>query len=188
MIKCGLTDKVIFFIYKRLMQMKEMEGIYIMSKQKPYCLSIWGLLLLALLCTTAGRAEAEVILSKGQTVYVPVYSHIYSGPKSNPVQLNTILSIRNTDPAFPIIVTKVDYYDSEGKLIRKYLTEEVRLNAMASTRYLVQVYDKTGGSGANFIVRWHSKEKVNAPIIEGIMTGDKGISFVSRGQVIQDAR
>jgi hypothetical protein len=141
---------------------------------------------LALLCTTAGRAEAEVMLSKGQTVYVPVYSHIYSGPKSTPVQLNTILSIRNTDPASPITVTEVDYFDSEGKLIKHYVTEKVSLNAMASTRYLVQIYDKSGGSGANFIVKWRSKEMVNAPIIEGIMTGHKGISFISRGQEIKD--
>jgi hypothetical protein len=157
-----------------------------MSEKKQYCLSFWGVLLLTLLCTTSVPAEAEVILSKGQTVYVPVYSHIYSGPKSTPVQLDTILSIRNTDPASAITVIAVDYYDSEGKHIKNYLTEQVRLNAMASTRYIVQIYDKSGGSGANFIVKWQSKEKVNAPIIEGIMTGHKGISFVSRGQAIKD--
>ena len=47
----------------------------------------------------------------------------------------------------------------------------------------------SGGSGANFIVKWESKNLSNPPIIESVMIGTQsqlGISFTSRGQAIQD--
>ena len=61
--------------------------------------------------------------------------------------------------------------------------------ALMSTRYIIMEGDKTGGSGANFIVKWKATQKVNPPIIEGVMIGThsgQGISFVSRGQIIKD--
>jgi len=54
-------------------------------------------------------------------------------------------------------------------------------------RYIIPERDKSGGSGANFIVAWKSKTPVNPPIIESIMIGtqsQQGISFTSRGRVI----
>jgi hypothetical protein len=144
---------------------------------------LWIMLIMG--CLIAGPAEAEVKLSKGQTVYVPVYSHIYTGPKSHPMQLTSTLSIRNTDTDSPITILSVDYYDSKGNLVSQYLTENVSLKALASARYIVKEYDKSGGSGANFIVKWSSKEKVTPPIVESIMIGQR-ISFVSRGQEIED--
>jgi len=157
----------------------------IARRRKQCCISFLGLLLLMVLCPAESPAEEVVKLSKGQTVYVPVYSHIYGGPKSTPLQLTATLSIRNTDTVSPITIHSADYYDSEGKLLSKYVTEDLRLNSLASTRYIVKTYDKSGGSGANFIVKWSAREKVNAPIIEAVMIGQRH-SFVSRGQVITD--
>jgi hypothetical protein len=60
---------------------------------------------------------------------------------------------------------------------------------MASTRYIVQESDKSGGSGANFIVRWTSGVAVSAPLIESVMISTKssqGVSFTSRGQVLEE--
>ena len=126
-------------------------------------------------------------LSTGQSVYVPIYSHIYSGDREHPFLLTAIVSIRNIDPQHRITVLAVDYFDSDGNLLRKYLQQPVELAPMASIRYVVGESDKGGGSGAKFIVKWQSSTKVNAPIIEGVMIGTKmqqGISFVSRGQPI----
>jgi hypothetical protein len=128
-------------------------------------------------------------LSQGQKVYVPIYSHIYSGDKENPFLLTAILSVRNTDPGHAITLTTVDYFDSNGKLLRRYLEKPVELGALASIRYVVGESDKSGGSGAKFIVEWLAASQVNPPILEGIMIGTKmqqGISFVSRGQVIYE--
>ena len=128
-------------------------------------------------------------LSQGQKVYVPIYSHIYSGDKENPFLLTAILSVRNIDPVHGITLTAVDYYDSDGTLLRRYLQKPVEIGALASIRYVVAESDKKGGSGAKFIVEWRAASKVNPPILEGVMIGTKmqqGISFVSRGQVIYD--
>ena len=140
-------------------------------------------------CSGLSRADSSVSLSKGQTVYVPIYSHIYSGDKEQPFYLAATLSIRNIDLNHQVTITKVDYYDSTGKLLRKYLEEPVVLNPVASTRYVVKESDKTGGSGANFIVQWKSTREVNPPIIESIMIGaqrQQGISFTSRGRVVKE--
>ena len=128
----------------------------------------------------------EVPLSTGQTVYVPAYSHIYTGNRELPVLLTVTLSIRNVDANHPITITVVDYYESQGKFLRKYLEKPVSLPPFASTRYIIPQKDKTGGSGANFLVEWQSKTPVNQPLIESVMIGAEsyGISFTSRGQVI----
>lgn len=154
--------------------------------------NLWVYVLAVILLAAFGisaRADSNIALSGGQTVYVPIYSHIYSGLKGRPFGLAATLSIRNTDPQNPITLVSVKYFDSEGKLVKEYLAQPAELAAMASTRYILPEGDTTGGSGANFLVKWQSSKKVNPPLIEGVMIGTRsgqGISFVSRGQVISD--
>lgn len=147
-----------------------------------------GILLLTMFCQVA-CAATESRLSKGQTVYVPVYSNIFSAPRKIPFQLATILSIRNTDMSDAITVLAADYYDTKGKIVRKYFPKPVILAPLESTDIYLSEEDTTGGTGANFIVRWSSPKEVNAPIIESVMIGMKsgqGISFVSSGQEITE--
>ncbi len=132
-------------------------------------------------------AQQDIRLSRGQTVYVPVYSHIYYGDKETPYFLAATVSVRNIDQANPITVTEVNYYDTNGRLIKKYLDKPMQLAANASTRFVVKESEDKGGSGANFIVIWRSDKQVNAPVVESVMIGTRnqqGISFTSRGQVI----
>jgi len=131
----------------------------------------------------------EIILSKGQTVYVAVYSHIYSGDREYPFDLTATLSIRNTDINHSLTLLSVDYYDTAGKMVSHYLKEPLQIGPLASVRYIIRESDRSGGSGANFIVKWKSDLPVNMPLIESIMIGTKnqqGISFTSRGQVIAE--
>ncbi len=138
---------------------------------------------------TASQADSDIVLSDGQTVYLPIYSHIYSGLKGNPFSLAAALSIRNPDPGHPITLVSVKFYDSDGKLVKQYLDNPAELKAMASTCYILTESDTGGGSGANFLAKWTSKAKVSPPLVEGVMIGTRsgqGISFASRGQVIKD--
>ena len=136
------------------------------------------------------QAAGNPELSKGQTLYVAAYSHIYIGHKGTQYNLTITLSIRNIDPSNPITITKVDYFETQGKLLKNLITEPVMLKALESTRFIIPPQKKeAGGSGANFIVKWESKKISNPPIIESIMIGtqsQQGISFTSRGQVIID--
>ena len=164
--------------------MKNIPGRYI----RRHVISC-GLILTAILLFMTNHALSEAKRCTGQTVYVPIYSHIYSGDRERPFLLAATLSIRNTDPDQPITVTVIDYYDSDGKLLKKYLQKHLTLNPMASTRIVIKESDKSGGSGANFIVKWESKNRVTEPVIESIMIGtqvQQGISFTSRGQIIRE--
>ena len=133
--------------------------------------------------------SAEYQLSKGQTLYVSAYSNIFSAPKQIPFNLATVLSIRNTDMAASITVVSADYYDTKGRLIRKYYDKEIALGPLESTYAYIPEDDTAGGIGANFIVRWKAAKEVNVPIVECLMIGMKsgqGISFVSPGRVIKE--
>ena len=132
-------------------------------------------------------ADQKEGLSQGQIIYVPAYSHIYSGDRERPFLLTVTLSIRNIDPEHEITITVVDYYETQGKLVKKYVDKPVKLSPLESLRYVIPERDKSGGSGANFIVEWQSDKFVNPPIIESIMIGtqnQQGVSFTSRGQEI----
>jgi len=147
------------------------------------------ILMAAMLPSSMSFAAGDINLSQGQTVYVPIYAHIYSGIKGRPFDLAATLSIRNTDPSHRITIVSAAYYDTGGKLIKQHVDAPALLGALASTRYIITEGDSTGGSGANFIVKWKSDKLVNPPLIEAVMIGTRsgqGISFVSRGQVIAE--
>lgn len=133
--------------------------------------------------TPANAHDQRNALASGQTVYVPAYSHIYSGNREVPSFLAVTLSIRNTDPNHSIRILVVNYYETEGSLVKKLVFSPLTLSAMGSTRYIIPQKDKAGGSGANFIVEWEADRKINVPIIETIMIGSRS-SFTSRGQEI----
>ncbi|HOI15463.1 MAG TPA: DUF3124 domain-containing protein [Geobacteraceae bacterium] len=162
-----------------------MNGRFRVTRRKSILvlvLVVW--LLVALHNTSLAGTER----SSGRTVYVPVYSHVYTGNRALPVNLATTLSIRNTDSANPITITGADYYGSNGKLLRRMLAKPVALGPMASTSIFIQEKDTSGGFGASFLVRWHSARPVSSPIIECLMIGaysGLGISFVSPGQEIR---
>lgn len=150
---------------------------------------LWLLVVTGLLSaqTADGRFNAD--LSTGQTVYVPVYSHIYQGDRESPVYLAVTLSIRNVDPERPITILSADYHDSKAQLLKKYQEGPVQLLQSSSMRYVVAESDKTGGSGAFFRIVWRSNGPVNPPLLESVMIGTKsqqGISFTSRGKALAE--
>ncbi|MBW1859178.1 MAG: DUF3124 domain-containing protein [Deltaproteobacteria bacterium] len=135
------------------------------------------------------HAASETNLSKGQTIYIPVYSHVYHGHKQHPFNLTASLSIRNVEPTASITITSVRYHDSTGKLLKSYLEKPVRLGPLASTHYTVKESDMAGGFGANFLVKWMSDSNVNKPVIECVMistAGQQGISFLTIGRAIEE--
>lgn len=125
----------------------------------------------------------------GQTIYVPIYSHIYHYSSQNhAINLAATLSIRNTDSSHSIVLRVVDYYDTDGKLIQKYIENPVELKPMASTDFFIERDNISGGSGANFLVEWVAEAAVYDPIVEAVMINtdaSQGISFVSSGRVLR---
>lgn len=132
--------------------------------------------------------DSTVKIVAGQTVYVPIYSHIYTWERSRTINLTATLSVRNTDLNHPIILASVNYYDGNGEPIRQYLEQPVELRPLAATSFLVAQEDTSGGSGAAFVVEWVTQQEVSVPVVEAVMintSGNQGISFVSPGRVIK---
>jgi len=125
---------------------------------------------------------------KGQTLYVPAYSHIYHGNKEAKINLTTTLSIRNTSRQDNIRIVSVEFYNTDGQLLRSYLDEPVVMTPLQSVRYVIKLDDASGGSGANFIVTWDAEKAVDVPIVESIMLGtgsSYGFAFLTQAVSIE---
>jgi hypothetical protein len=132
---------------------------------------------------------AEFRAVAGQTIYVPVYSHVYTSNDARPFDLAVTLSARNTDRDRPIVVTSVRYHDRDGRLVRDYLKVPLRIAPLASMDFFVQESDATGGFSASFLLEWVAEHRVTAPVVEAVMIGTastQGISFTCPGRVVAE--
>ncbi len=119
------------------------------------------------------------------TVYIPIYSDIYSETKDVKFNLTATLSIRNTSLVDTIYIDDIDYYDTNGQLVRHYLVDQtLELSPMQSIEYVIEEDDTEGGTGANFIINWAANSRHVTPIFQGVMistNGQQGISFLTEG-------
>ncbi|APQ15884.1 DUF3124 domain-containing protein [Maribacter hydrothermalis] len=116
-------------------------------------------------------------------VYVPIYSDIYNQNRDTRILLTATLSIRNTSIKDSLFVKKIDYYNTEGDLVRNYIDSPVYLKPMESIDYVIEQQDTSGGSGANFIIDWYSKKQLT-PLFQAVMVGGLGaqaFSFTTEG-------
>lgn len=136
----------------------------------------------------SGAALADAVA--GQVLYVPAYSHVYSGDGDRDVLLTATLSVRNADSTRPIRLASVRYVGSEGQAIRSYVEAPQTLGPLATASFAVAENDRAGGVGASFLVEWTANESVTAPVVQAVMistAGQQGISFVTEGRVIAEA-
>lgn len=158
---------------------------------KFFRLAVLGLLAIA----PSALADEAPALSRGETVYAPVYSDVQYGNldgSGNPsrMPLSAMLSIRNTNPDAPITIKSARYYDSAGKLLREFIEQPKSLAPLESTEVFVEHRDMAGGSGANFLVVWDSATPVNPPVVEvvhGYFFGNQSVAFISPGRPIRTA-
>ena len=136
----------------------------------------------------ASGAAAEVKLVKGQTLYIPSQTSFMAGTYS--FNIRPTVFIHNTDPTNAISITGIDFYNSGGKLVEKYVTQPLKLNALAATRVNVkQPLEGEDGMASHFVIQWQSEHKVVEPLINGWFTGvsgTRGFSFTSYPRIIQE--
>ncbi len=116
-------------------------------------------------------------------VYVPIYSDIYNQTRDTRTLLTATLSIRNTSVRDSLFVSKIDYYNTQGDLVRSYIDEPIYLKPMETIDYVIEKQDTSGGSGANFMIDWYSSKKIN-PLFQAVMVGGLGaqaFSFTTEG-------
>ena len=128
-----------------------------------------------LFALSSGIASSQTTPGKslGETLYLPIYSHIWHGEmdkRGQPMKtlVSVSVSIRNTDPVKAIRINSAQYYDTDGKKLREYLTSPKTIGPMGTYELFVPRSDDTGGSGANFVIAWKSDTPASPPIVEGL--------------------
>lgn len=120
-------------------------------------------------------------------VYVPIYSDIYIDEGKPKNLLSATLSIRNTSYRDSLFVSKIDYFNTDGDLVRSYIENTISLPPMGTINYVVEREDDMGGPGANFIVKLFGKNSSINPLVQAVMighSGNIGFSFSTDGYSI----
>jgi hypothetical protein len=118
-----------------------------------------------------------------QTVYVPIYSEIYNRTKDAKILLTATLSIRNTSETDTLFLSRVDYFNTGGSLVRHYLDKSIYLKPLETIDYVIEEKDEEGGSGANFLIDWYANRPLN-PLFQAVMLGavsNQAFSFTTEG-------
>lgn len=122
-------------------------------------------------------------------IYVPIYSDIYVNEQNQNSLLSATLSIRNTSFADSLFISKIDYYNTDGRLVKKFITQPISLKPLSTINYVIEKEDDTGGSGANFIVELSAENENIKPLIQAIMIGEngknQGFAFTAEGKSIK---
>lgn len=119
------------------------------------------------------------------STYLSVYSQIYSLSEHLTHNLTATISIRNTSRTDTLYITKAEYFNTHGKHIRTYISQPIFLIPLETIAIVIDEQDKEGGTGANFIVDWKTKQDTSEPLFEGIMistSGQQGLSFTTQGK------
>ena len=122
------------------------------------------------------------------TVYVPAYSDIRIMGGRTRMDLAATLSIHNTSSDKPLVIERIDYFDTAGALVQSYLGEPIALRPFATVQVFVAEDDRRGGTGANFAVTWAANGPITEPAIEAILiggVGTRGFSIVSPGRPVR---
>ncbi|MFA6063258.1 MAG: DUF3124 domain-containing protein [Gallionella sp.] len=151
-------------------------------------------LVLLMASWSASTAMAGEEVSTGQSVYLPIYSHIWHGDRAgeekSPAKslVSVLVSIRNTSLKTPIRIFSARYYSTEGRMIRDYLAKPATLNAMGTLELFVERKESVGGSGANFVIQWDAAVATNPPMVEAVHAdirgGSHALTFITTAHPI----
>jgi hypothetical protein len=120
--------------------------------------------------------------------YVPVYSSVSMSQGKLRAEFSVTLSIHNASETRPLVLRRIAYFDTSGKLVESYLKEPVALKPFSTVEVFVPVTDVRGGTGANFVVDWAATGEIAEPVVEALMFGGLGsghYAFISQGRPLK---
>ena len=140
---------------------------------------------------TLATDSAKVPMLRGQLLYMPVYSNLPYSRGGAKFDMKGYVAIHNTDLGERIRVTKVVYFDHDGKPVFDFLKgKPVELPPLATKDFQIPYEDKSG-LGSNFLVEWVSDRPVTEPLVECVTVSlipNQSLGLLSRGKVIREIR
>jgi hypothetical protein len=120
--------------------------------------------------------------------YVPVYSSVSMSQGKLRADFSVTLSIHNASETRPLVLRRIAYFDTGGKIVESYLKAPVALKPFATIEVFVPTTDVRGGTGANFVVDWAATAEIAEPVVEALMVGGLGsghYAFITQGRPIK---
>jgi hypothetical protein len=120
--------------------------------------------------------------------YVPVYSSVSMSQGKLRADFSVTLSVHNASETRPLILKRIAYFDTSGKMVESYLKSPVALKPLATVEVFIPAHDVRGGTGANFVVDWAATGEIAEPAVEALMVGSVGpghYAFITQGRPIR---
>ncbi|MCE1234933.1 MAG: DUF3124 domain-containing protein [Hyphomicrobiales bacterium] len=130
---------------------------------------------------------ASVAGIQGRT-YAPVHSSIMALGGTTRIDFSVTLSIHNPSANRPIVIERIDYHDTAGRLVEAHLDRPVALRPFGTIQVTVTQPDTRAGLGADFVVDWTAPTASIEPIVEAVMLsshGSQGYSFAIMGRKVE---
>jgi hypothetical protein len=120
--------------------------------------------------------------------YVPAYSSVAMSQGKLRADFSVTLSVHNASETKALVLKRIAYFDTAGKMVESYLKEPVALKPFSTIEVAIAANDTRGGTGANFIVDWAAAGDIAEPVVEALMVGSVGAghyAFVSQGRSVK---
>jgi hypothetical protein len=127
-------------------------------------------------------------LAVGGSFYVPAYSSVSMSQGKLRADFSVTLSIHNASETQPVVIKRIAYFDTAGKMVESYLKAPVALKPFSTIEAFVAATDLRGGTGANFVVDWGATGEVAEPVVEALMIGSVAsghYAFITQGRPIR---
>src|SRR5262249_13206522 len=129
---------------------------------------------------------ADKLKNRG-AFYVPAFSSLRVSAGKTRIDFAVTLSVHNTSETEPLVIDRIDYFDTSGTLVQHYVTQPIAIRPFGAIEVFINAEDIRGGTGANFVVGWAATGPIAEPAIETVMVGNigtAGFSFASPGRPI----
>jgi hypothetical protein len=120
--------------------------------------------------------------------YVPVYSSVSMSQGKLRADFSVTLSVHNASETRPLVLKRIAYFDTSGKMVESYLKSPIALKPFSTIEVFIATTDVRGGTGANFVVDWAATGEIAEPAVEALMVGGVGsghYAFISQGRPIK---
>ena len=112
------------------------------------------------------------------TSYLSVYSQIYGKTEERIYDLTATVSLRNTSEKETLYIHSAEYFNTQGKLIKEYVSKSVEIRPLETIEIVIHENDAKRGTGANFIFDWSIDKSAPEPIFECVTKANGTVIYI----------